>query len=46
MGGDFSRSYAAALRDSGWQMRPQLDRRHSLRGAAGERVELIVAVEA
>lgn len=37
---------AAALRDAGWQVRPQVDGRHSLRGAAGEHVELLVAVDA
>ncbi|MQP76624.1 hypothetical protein CQ393_12055 [Stenotrophomonas sp. MYb238] len=37
---------AAALHDAGWQVRPQPDGRHSLRGAAGEHVELIVAVDA
>jgi hypothetical protein len=46
MGGDFSRSYATALRDAGWQVRPQPDGRHSLRGAADEHVELLLAADA
>ncbi|WP_153191790.1 hypothetical protein [Stenotrophomonas sp. MYb238] len=45
-GRGLSRSYAAALRDAGWQVRPQPDGRHSLRGVAGEHVELLVASDA